>query len=162
MEWREITGYKYPYRISNQGEVQKWDGKVWVPLIPDTISARVQVRLKRENGVQHKAGVFRLLDKYFNGGYADKHGLCVGPKNGVKTECTLENLAYKTQSEIGRKALSRTVRKPVIRYDRYGNATIYPSVHEAATKNGLSKSSLDRRLYQGVLDPRGYRFEVER
>lgn len=162
MEWREIPGYKYPYRISGQGEVQKWDGKVWVPLIPDTISTRVQVRLKRENGVQHRVGVFRLLDKYFNGGYADKHGLCVGPKNGVKTECTLENLAYKTQSEIGRKALSRTVRKPVIRYDRYGNATIYPSVHEAATKNGLSKSSLDRRLYQGVLDPRGYRFEVER
>ena len=162
MEWREIPGYKYPYRISNQGEVQKWDGKIWVPLIPDTISARVQVRLKRENGVQHRVGVFRLLDKYFNGGYADKHGLCVGPKNGVKTECTLENLAYKTQSEIGRKALSRTAKKPVIRYDRYGNATIYPSVHEAATKNGLSKSSLDRRLYQGVLDPRGYRFEVER
>lgn len=162
MEWREITGYKYPYRISDQGEVQKWNGNVWCTLIPDTISARVQVRLKRENGVQHRVGVFRLLDKYFNGGYADKHGLCVGPKNGVKTECTLENLAYKTQSEIGRKALSRTVRKPVIRYDRYGNATIYPSVHEAATKNGLSKSSLDRRLYQGVLDPRGYRFEVER
>lgn len=162
MEWREITGYKYPYRISDQGEVQKWDGKEWVTLIPDTISARVQVRLKKENGVQHRVGVFRLLDKYFNGGYADKHGLCVGPKNGVKTECTLENLAYKTQSEIGRKALSRTVRKPVIRYDRYGNATIYPSVHEAATKNGLSNSSLDRRLYQGVLDPRGYKFEVER
>lgn len=162
MEWRNIPGYKYPYRISNQGEVQKWDGKAWVPLIPDTISARVQVRLKRENGVQHRVGVFRLLDKYFNGGYADKHGLCVGPKNGVKTECTLENLAYKTQSEIGRKALSRTVRKTVIRYDRCGNATIYPSVHEAATKNGLSKSSLDRRLYQGVLDPRGYKFEVER
>ena len=162
MEWREITGYKYPYRISDQGEVQKWDGKAWVALIPDTISVRVHVRLKRENGVQHRVGVFRLLDKYFNGGYADKHGLCVGPKNGVKTECTLENLAYKTQSEIGRKALSRTARKSVIRYDRYGNATIYPSVHEAATKNGLSNSSLDRRLYQGVLDPRGYKFEVER
>ena len=162
MEWREIPGYKYPYRISDQGEVQKWDGNVWCTLIPDTISARVQVRLKRKNGVQHRVGVFRLLDKYFNGGYADKHGLCVGPKNGVKTECTLENLAYKTQSEIGRKALSKTVRKPVIRYDRYGNATIYPSVHEAAMKNGLSKSSLDRRLYQGVLDPRGYKFEVER
>lgn len=161
MEWRNIPGYKYPYRISDQGEVQKWDGNVWCTLIPDTISARVQVRLKREDGVQHRVGVFRLLDKYFNGGYADKHGLCVGPKNGVKTECTLENLAYKTQSEIGRKALSRTVRKPVIRYDQYGNATIYPSVHEAAVKNGLSKSSLDRRLYQGVLDPRGYRFEVE-
>ena len=162
MEWREIPGYKYPYRISDRGEVQKWDGNVWCTLIPDTISARVQVRLKRKNGVQQRVGLFRLLDKYFNGGYADKHGLCVGPKNGVKTECTLENLAYKTQSEIGRKALSKTVRKPVIRYDRYGNATIYPSVHEAAMKNGLSKSSLDRRLYQGVLDPRGYRFEVER
>lgn len=162
MEWRNIPGYKYPYRISDQGEVQKWDGKEWVPLILDTISARVQVRLKREDGVQHRVGVFRLLDKYFNGGYADKHGLCVGPKNGVKTECTLENMAYKMQRDIGKASLSRTRRKTVIRYGRDGNATIYSSVGEAARKNGLTVSSLDRRLYNGVLDPRGYRFEVER
>ena len=162
MEWREIPGYKYPYRISNQGEVQKWDGKVWVPLIPDIISARVQVRLKREDGVQHRVGVFRLLDKYFNGGYADKHGLCVGPKNGVKTECTLENLVYKTQAEIGKKSLSRTMQKTVIRYDKNGEATVYKSVSEAAKRNGLTTSALDRRLYCGTLDPRGYKFEVER
>lgn len=162
-EWRDIPGYKYPYRISSEGVVQQLVRGKWRDLsVRLERGVRAEVRLRRMDGKQVHRGVFRLLDEYFRGGHARKHGLKISPKNGVKTECTLENLAYKTQSEIGRKALSRAVRKPVIRYDRYGNATIYPSVHEAATKNGLSKSSLDRRLYQGVLDPRGYRFEVER
>lgn len=162
MTWRNIDGYKYPYRISDQGEVQKWDGKRWVTLALDTISTRVQVRLRRTDGRQHKVGVFRLLDQYFNGGYAEKHGLCVGPKNGMKTNCTLENLAYKTQADIGRKAMYQTAKKTIIRYDRHGNATVYQSVKEAAKQNDLTPSSLDRRLYHGVLDPRGYRWEVER
>ena len=161
MAWRSIDGYKYPYRISDQGEVQKWDGKQWITLLQDTTSVRVQVRLKRMDGGQHKVGVFRLLDKYFNGGYAEKNGLCVGPKNGMKTECTLENITYKTHAEIGRKSIYRTARKPVVRYDRHGNSVIYPSIKEAAKKNGMTVSSLDRRLYHGTLDPRGYRWEVD-
>ena len=162
MEWREITGYKYPYRISDQGEVQKFDGNTWIPLVPDTVSVRVQVRLKRKDGTQHKVGVFRLLDQYFNGGYAVKHGLCVGPKNGAKTDCKLENMAYKTHAQIGRATMRRTMQKTVLRYDRNGDVTVYKSVTEAAKKSGMTTSSLDRRIYGGTLDPRGYRWEVER
>ena len=116
--------------------------------------------MRLENGKQCRKGVFRLLDEYFNGGYARKHGLCVGPRNGVKSDCTLENLAYKTHEEIGRRSFTRSAKKAVIRRDKDGNEVIYSSMQEAARKSGLTPQSLDRRIYQGVLDPRGYTWEV--
>lgn len=157
--WRDIPGYAYPYRISDQGEVQQIRNGKWVSLAV-TVTRRAEVHLRLENGKQCRAGVFRLLDEYFNDGYASKHGVCVGPKNGVKSECTLDNLAYKTHEEIGRNSFTRSAKKPVIRRDRAGNGVIYPSIKEAARKSGLTPQSLDRRIYNGVLDPRGYTWEV--
>lgn len=162
-EWRDIPGYKYPYRISSEGVVQQLDRGKWRDLTVRLRSGvRAEVRLRRMDGKQVHRGVFRLLDEYFRGGYARKRGLKISPKNGAKMDCTLDNMAYKTQAEIGRKSRSRSAKKPVLRYDKHGNATIYGSVIEAARKNGMSASSLDRRLYGGVLDPRGYRWEVLR
>lgn len=160
-QWRDIPGYAYPYRISDQGEVQQIRNGKWVSLAV-TVTRRAEVHLRLENGKQCRAGVFRLLDEYFNDGYASKHGLCVGPKNGVKSECTLDNLAYKTHEEIGRHSITRSMKKTVIRRDKAGNMVVYSSIKEAAKESGLTPQSLDRRIYNGVLDPRGYRWEIER
>lgn len=158
--WRRIEGYKHPYRINEQGEVQRFRWGRWMPM-KIHLENRAEVRLRGLDGKQKQVGVFRLLDECFCGGYARKNGLCVGPKNGVKMDCTLENMAYRRRSEIGRKSMERTMRKPVIRYDRNGEATAYGSIREAARKNGMTEFALGRRLYGGVLDPRGYRFEVD-
>ena len=158
-EWRDIPGYANPYRISECGEVQQFRNGKWVTLLPETRN-RTQVRLRGKDGKQKRVGVFRLLDEFFNGGYARKHGLRVSPKNGMKSDCTLENLTYKTQSEIGRAARSRSAKTPVIRIDRNGNTEVYPSVTEAAKASGLTIQALDRRMYHGVLDPRGYKWKV--
>lgn len=159
--WKGINGYKFPYRINELGEVQWFRWGRWIPL-KIYLTNRAEVRLRGADGRQKRVGVFRILDECFCGGYARKNGLCVGPKNGVQTECTLRNMEYKTQSEIGKKSMARTMRKTVVRYDRDGEATVYGSISEAARENGITTSGLDRRLYGGVLDPRGYRFEVER
>lgn len=159
--WKRIDGYKFPYRINELGEVQWFRWGRWIPL-KVYLTNRAEVRLRGADGRQKRVGVFRILDECFCGGYARKNGLCVGPKNGVQTECTLRNMEYKTQSEIGKKSMARTMRKTVVRYDRDGEATVYGSISEAARGNGITTSGLDRRLYGGVLDPRGYRFEVER
>ncbi|WP_156333694.1 hypothetical protein [Anaerotruncus colihominis] len=50
--------------------------------------------------------------------------------------------------------------KAIVRYDRNGNMELYRSVTEAAKKSGLTLSSLERRLRQEVLDPRGYKWEL--
>lgn len=159
--WRRIEGYKYPYRINEQGEVQWFRWGRWMPM-KIHLENRAEVRLRGLDGKQKRVGVFRLLDECFCGGYARKNGLCVGPKNGVKMDCTLENMAYRTQSEIGKRTMERTMRKTVIRYDRNGETVVYRSVKEAARKNGMAPSTLKSRMHHGVLDPRGYRFEVER
>jgi hypothetical protein len=157
--WRDIPGYAYPYRIRDRGEVQQFRGGAW-KTISVRVTRRAQVILRKPDGTQRRLGVFRLLDELFNDGYARKHGLCVSPKNGVKSECTLENLTYKTRAEIGRESWSRGSRRPVMRTDRNGNVELYPSVIAAAKASGLTVQSLDRRLYHGVLDPRGYRWKV--
>lgn len=161
-QWRDIPGYAYPYRISDQGEVQQLRNGKWVSLITEVTPRRATVKLRGLDGKQHRKGVFRLLDEYFNDSYARKHGLCVGPKNGVKSECTLDNLAYKTHEEIGRHSITRSMKKTVIRRDKAGNMVVYSSIKEAAKESGLTTQSLDRRIYRGVLDPRGYRWEIER
>lgn len=158
--WADIPGWASPYRINSEGVVQQLRWGRWITLSQKITPKRAEVRLRDKSGVQRKAGVFRLLDEAFCGGYAKKHGLCVGPKNGVRQECTLKNMAYRTHEEIGRRTMSRVFRKPVARYAPDGRMTLYHSVNEAARKNGLSRSALDRRLYGGVLDPRGFRFEI--
>lgn len=159
-EWRSIPGFQTPYRINKNGIVQQYRWEKWITIKQYVTPRRTEVRLRGKDGKQKKFGVFRLLDKFFCNGYGEKNGLCVGPKNGVKSECTLENLAYKTQSEIGKKSITRSMKKPVIRYDRSGKTILYESVQEAAKKNGITPQSLDRRIYGGVLDPRGYRWEI--
>ena len=159
-KWAYIPGFKTPYRINRDGVVQQLRGEKWVTLKYNVTKRRTEVRLRRKDGKQRRYGVFCLLDRFFCGGYGEKNGLCVGPKNGVRSECSLENMEYKTQSQIGKINMTRTFKKPVIRYDRHGNSTIYSSVTEAPEKNNLTPFALDRRLYHGVLDPRGYRWEL--
>lgn len=162
-EWRDIPGYKYPYRISSEGEVQQLVRGKWRDLsVRLERGVRAEVRLRRMDGKQVHRGVFRLLDEYFRGGYARKRGLKISPKNGVKTECTLDNMAYKTQAEIGRDSMKRSMSKPVVRYDKNGNMKLYKSVKDAAKDAGMPHQTLNWRMYHGVLDPRGYRWEVER
>lgn len=159
-EWALIRGFHHLYRINRSGVVQQQKGDKWVTLKRSVTRRRVEVRFRDLDGKQKKYGVFRLLDKYFCGSYGETHGFRVCPANGVRTECTVDNIAYKTQSEIGRKSLTRTMKKPVVRYDRFGNTTLYESVQEAAKKNGLTPQALDRRIYHGILDPRGYKWEI--
>lgn len=158
--YRDIPGYAHPYRISDRGDVEQLRGGKWVRLRVRVRPNRASVYLRLPDGRQAERGVFRLLDEVFCGGYAKAHGLCVGPKNGIKTDYCLDNMAYRTQAEIGRRALSRWLCKPVVRHDPKGNVKLYKSITEAAMDSGLSVSGLDRRLYDGVLDPRGYTWEV--
>lgn len=157
--WKEIQGYKNPYRINENGVVQQFSRGKWVDLSIE-VNHRAEVRLRGHDGKQKRVGIFRLLDRCFFGGYADKNKLTVGPRNGIKTECTLENLQHRTQSSVGAASLARSKRRAVVRHDRNGKQVIYKSVSEAARKNGLTPAALDRRLYHGVLDPRGYRWEI--
>lgn len=160
MIWKDIPGYGTPYRINEIGEVQQLRHGKWKPLKANISRGRVEVFLRTIDGKQTKIGVFRLLDRAFRGGYADRNNLKTVAANGMWSECTLDNLTYRSQAEIVCGGAARCLRTPIIRYDRNGDTEIYKSVEDAARKNGLSRAGLDRRMYHGVLDPRGYRFEL--
>lgn len=159
--WKEIGGYKYPYRINQDGIVQvKHDGK-WRTLEQNCRHyGRAEVYLRQTNGLYRAVGVFRLLDKCFNDGYAEKNGLCVVPHDGDKGNTELNNIAYRTRLDMSRGSLGN--RKPVVRYDQNGNSTAYKSCRDAAKASGIKPTTFSARLKNGTQDPRGYRFEVER
>lgn len=100
------------------------------------------------------------LSERFSVPRAKRDGLHITHRNGVKLDCELRNLVAVKPGQAGRKYHGRPHKRPVIRLDLHGNEVIYPSVTDAARKNSLSISAMDRRLYHGVLDPRGYRFEL--
>lgn len=159
--WREIKGYKYPYRISRNGIVQVLHDGRWRTLERNCRHyGRAEVYLRQTDNLYKAVSVFRLLDKCFNDGYAEKNGLCVVPRNGDKSDPRLENIAYKTRLEISKTFVA--TRKPVVRYDRDGNATAYKSCKDAAEAIGIKPKTFSARMKNGTQDPRGYRFEVER
>lgn len=160
MTWKQIEGYRSPYRISDRGEVQrqKKDGS-WVRMCVYLSRSRAHVDLRRADGTRQKVAVVRLMDTYFLGGRAKREGLRILHRNGAKLDCAVENLVLTTQSEIGKRWGGTGRRKPVVRRDRNGAETLYASITNAAKANGLCRPELYRRLNGEVLDPRGYRFE---
>lgn len=69
--WRRIEGYKHPYRINEQGEVQWFRWGRWMPM-KIYLENRAEVRLCGLDGKQKQVGVFRLLDECFCGGLCQK------------------------------------------------------------------------------------------
>lgn len=158
MVWREITGYKYRYRISDQGEVQRFYPKHgWLPITSKITWNRLHVTLRRTDGKQTKIAVVNLMDQCFFGGYARKNGFHISHKNGSKSDCAAANLFFTTRSEIGKHWGTVGPRKAVIMTHK-GKETIYPSMIEAARKNGMTKSALCRRINGEVYDQKGREF----
>lgn len=162
MIWKEIEGYKFPYRISDQGIVQKFDDKKgWTNLIGTITWNRLHVRFRKKDGKIQKVAVVNLMDKYFFDGYARKNGLNIFHKNGSKTDCAAENLEFLTQSQIGKICGKKGSKKTVIMSKNGVDIEFYSSAKEAARKNNLTKSSFMRRLNGEVFDEKGRQFRYE-
>ena len=103
MIWKEIYGYKFRYRINDDGKVQKFDSKrnVWVDLSVK-VAERATVSLRTKEGKQVEVGVSRLMDQAFFGGYAQKNGLKAAHRNASKADCSRGNLIFLNQSQLGR------------------------------------------------------------
>lgn len=160
-EWRDITGYKYPYRISREGTVQVLHDGKWIDLRSNCYhQGRKEVFLTGTDGIAKGRSVFRLLDDAYNGGYAKKNGLLILPKNGDRQDCRPENIKYATRSEVS--GLVPGNRHPVICHLPNGDSVAYKSKTEAARAVGLKLNTFCWRLKNLEADPRGYRWEVER
>lgn len=159
--WVDIPGYKFRYRINEDGIVQKLDGKQWVTLKYST-NKRAEVRLLTVDGKREHVPVVRLMAQAFLGGY--RRGMTIVHKNRAKADNSLDNLKIVTQSEAS--AMADAKRKPVEMVDRSGNVIeVYRSGKAASEANYVSKSAVSERCRNNRKDPyqlTGYTFRFER
>ena len=151
--WKEIYGYKYPYKISDMADIIKFDPLVekWVRISTFRNWNRLYVTLAGLDGKRHSVAVSNLMANAFMGG--KKPGECITYKNGSRMDCCLYNL--KKMSKIDACKKSRYAkRRSVCKVDQDGNVVeVYSSLVEAAEKNFISYGAIQNRLYGKIKDP---------
>lgn len=158
--WAEIKGYKYRYRISREGDIQRQlgDGN-WLTLKAGLYngSVRATVQMVHKDGRARPKAVVMLMADAFMGGR--KPGTWIVHRNGLRLDNRLENLEVITPKEGGRRYGTSARRKPVVKIDRRGDVVDnYRSAVEAAKKNRVGRSSVSARCREEV--PREKEFDM--
>lgn len=150
--WVAIKGYRWPYRINEEGCVEKWGETGWVRLTPYVSGrARACVKMRSEDNRKLDVPVVNLMADAFMGG--KKPGECIIHRNGMRLECHLHNLQKVSYEECG-KLSSRNRRRAVAKIDRKGHIVqIYPSAREAAQKNHISQTAVWHRCNNMLKHP---------
>lgn len=151
LEYREIHGYKYLYRVWDEGFVEMLSKKgEWKRLreIRRNIRGGYYVfRFVKEDGTPYMKSTKKTIWEAFRGPVPEGwqvNGRC------SSTDCSLGNLFI---SKRGMQDRGR-YRRPVAMYDREGNVVaVYGSVKEAAEKNYMSPIAVRRRCNRKIKDP---------
>ena len=163
MRWKTLDGCRYPYRISDQGEVQKQrsDG-TWKTLKPYPYSGQYRVQLWLTDGTWKRVQVSKLVADAFMGGTPP--GMLRIHKNGMKRDNAVENLVFMPRGKAATMHRPGNSR-PVLKLDRAGNVVaFYRSGSEAARKNHISQAAISKRCLGLIEDPfrlDGYNYVYE-
>ena len=153
MKWRNIPGYRIPYRISDTGQVQRYDGTAWVDLATrlGDHGKRVVVNLRSKDGAVQTIPVTRLMANAFMGGL--KPGQAVIHRNKAIHDNALVNLKIVTQKQAT-DVSRRGARKPVVKYAKDGEiVAVYSSAVEAAKKEHYCEATICNRCNKKVKNP---------
>lgn len=163
MQWREIDGGKWPYRVSNQGHVQVLKEGEWIDVSIFLHSNQAQVQLRGKDGVKHNTSVARLVAGAFIGPVGPKK--CVLHRNRMKMDNTVENLIIVPKGKENSLCKGGARRRPVEKISPTGEALgIYKSVKEAAEKNFVCINFVAQRCKMKIKRPfdfTGYSFRYE-
>lgn len=110
--WLPVVGYEGWYEVSNQGRVRRmrpsentWVGRV-LKLCPNT-SGYIYVQLCRRGKVVQRAVHVVVAASWIG---PRPRGAEVNHKNGIKTDCRVENLEYVTPSRNAKHAFENGLR----------------------------------------------------
>ena len=162
--WKQIDGYRWPYRINEDGQVQKFYEGKWVALHPYICGARNRAVVKMRSADNRKIEVpvvWLMADAFMSG---RKEGCAIIHKDGSKLNNALWNLKYVPRKKCGLLSC-HSRRKSVLKIDREGNVVaIYRSTREAAENEFISQNSVSERCLNHIKEPyklTGYNYQYE-
>lgn len=152
MGWKLIEGYRYPYRINDQGLVQKLqDSGKWKTIKPWSYRGQMKVHFRRQDGGVDRRSVSGLVADYFLGGTPP--GTCRVHRNGLKSDNGVQNIKFMTRAEAAARHRPANSR-PVAKINREGKVVaLYSSQSEAARKNHISQQAVSKRCAGLIADP---------
>ena len=162
--WKQIDGYLWPYRINEDGQVQKFYEGKWVELKPYMCGgrARAMVKMRTTDNRKIEVPVVWLMADAFMGGR--REGYAIVHKDGYKLNNSIWNLEFRTLSACASMS-NHSRRRTVLKIDRDGQVVeIYRSVTEAAEKEFLSMNSISARCLNKIKDPytlTGFNYQYE-
>jgi len=169
--WKQIDGYRYPYRINEEAVVQRQlkDGS-WQTLGAyfqggRGAAGRLAVRMTRAPKQYETRFVVDLMVDAFLGGMRPP-GKVLTHRNGMRADCSLENLVWTTPSAIG-KRYGGSNRRSVEKVDRRGHVVaLYRSISEAAECEHCHRKAIIMRcrnqLHTNPFLLTGYTYRYER
>lgn len=164
MMWKQIDGYLWPYRINEDGEVQKFYKDKWVELHPYVSGgrARAMVKMRSVDNKKIEVPVVWLMADAFMGGRREGYGII--HKDGMKLNNALWNLEFRPVSKCGLLSC-HSKRKSVLKIDKSGNVVeMYRSLAEAAKNEFVDKNCILQRCKNRVKHPyrlTGYNYQYE-
>jgi hypothetical protein len=162
--WKAIEGYKYIYRVNDQGEVNRQlPNGHWRRIKPyDFGGGQMKVWMILPDDKRVKVEVSKLVVDAFMGGTPP--GMMRAHRNGLKSDNAVENIIFRTRAEVAKRHRPGNSR-PVLKLDRAGNVVdIYPSSNAAARANYTSQAQMSKMCRGEVKDPYkmdGYRYTYE-
>lgn len=146
-DWQDIKGYGGKYQVNMQGKVRRVfaSGKTRI-LTPYhkkmSGSQRLVVKLTND-GKSKEIILMQIVARTFLGeppkGYVPYH------KNGLQSDNFVNNIAYISREELGKKTGGGSRRQPVAKINQDGEIVeVYTSARECARQNYMS--------YQTIID----------
>lgn len=148
--WKSIDGYRYPYRVSDQGEVQKLlENGTWRTLKQWSNRGAMTVDLRRTDGGTDRPFVSKLVADYFMGGTPP--GMMRVHRNGLKADNSVQNIVFRPRGKSGARPGNC---RPVMKIAPDGEVVaIYRSGSEAARENFISQTYMSKLCLGLVKDP---------
>lgn len=153
MSWKIIEGtWRWPYRVSDQGEVQKQlkNGE-WRTIKPYPYSGQLRIQLWLDDKNWKRVQVSKLVVDAFMGGTPP--GKMRVHKNGSKWDNAVENIIFLTPAQVAKRHRPGNS-TPVLKVDRNGEVVaVYRTQVEAAKANFISQQSISKRCNKLIDDP---------
>lgn len=160
--WKEIKGYKYPYRISDMGVLEQFYHGKWRVIQPFMKGNRAQFQMMLPDGKRKTVPVVWFMAEAYMGGR--RPGMDIVHKDGSKFNNAAYNLKFQPR-KVTAMMRCNTRRKTIAKVSPDGEVVaVFRSIREAAEKEFVCTKVIRERCQGKIKDPyriNGYTYQYE-